>query len=225
MSNLLRLRTAYALQELPLPECFAKLEGSFSSESFGLRDLESEGLNVLRRLGEVDLFAWHIEQATVPRSPEVACSLVSAYLAAYFGSCKALFDAVALFLNSVHQLNLPLKRQDLRLGEFWTILRSQSLEAHDRYVQFKSLCLEVVRWRDAAVHRAAPLAILHLSTENRDQWRPERGTIKVVDDPDWRGGELGSATAWMDPLDKHRSWKPAFLNLCELVCDDWIRTR
>ena len=225
MKNFLRLRTAYALRELSFPECFAKVEEAFGSASVGLRDLESEGLNVMRRLGEIDLFAWHIEKANVPRNPGEACSLISAYLTAYFGSCKALFDASALFLEEEHELGLPLKRQDFRLGAFWTALKAQSVEAHNRYAAFRSLCTEVVHWRDAAVHRAAPLAILHISTEDRDEWRPERGTIKVVDDPDWRGGKFGPDTVWMDPLDKHRFWRPTFLELCGFICNDWISAK
>jgi len=222
MTNYLRLRTAYSLEELDFPTCFVRVEEALAEKNFGLEYLLSEGVNVARRMGDVDLFALHIEQASVPADVQRACPLVSAYLAAYFGSCKALFDAVAIFLNSLYQLHLPWKKRDFRLGTFWKELGTRSFETHERYVPFRSLCAEVVKWRDAAVHRAAPLAILHLTTEQRDAWEPEKGAIRIVDDPDWRGAELGPKTKWIEPLGKHHTWRPQFLDLCNLTCEDWV---
>ena len=75
----------------------------------------------------------------------------------------------------------------------------------------------MVLWRDAAVHRAAPLAILHLTTEQRDNWQPEKGLIKIHAVPDWRGGKVGNRPKWLNPLDKHKEWRPRLITHGSLI--------
>lgn len=222
MADFLRLRTSYACGELLFPECFERVECRLEKAGFGWENLCSEYVNVARRMADIDLFAWHIATISNPSDPARACPLVSSYLVAYFGACKALFDAAALFLTALHNLQLAPKEQDFRKGKFWTALKGRSPTAHDRYEVFKNLCNEVIRWRDAAVHRAAPLAMLHLTTEQCDQWRPEEGSIRVIDDPDWRGSGIGAETGWLHPLDKHNEWRPRFIELSELISEDQL---
>lgn len=222
MSNFLRLRTSYALEELEFPMCFARVERRLEERGFQFADLVSEYVNVARRMADVDLFAWHIEKVDSPGHAALAGPLISSYLAAYFGACKALLDAAALFLTQLHKLPLAPREQDLRKGKFWTALKVASPTSHDRYKSLRGMCEDVVLWRDAAVHRAAPLAILHLTTEQRDNWQPEKGLIKIHAVPDWRGGKVGNPPKWLNPLDKHKEWRPRLMKLCELICEDQL---
>src|SRR5690625_1529774 len=99
MPNQIRFHTAYAFNELKFPICFQQIEEQINNHKFKLEFLESEFLNVARRLGDIDYFAWRIDSANVPGTNDTACQEISTLITAYFGACKALFDAVALHLN------------------------------------------------------------------------------------------------------------------------------
>ena len=206
--------------------CFARVERRreelIKERGFRFADLVSEYVNVVRRMADVDLFAWHIEKVEKPGHAGLAEPLIGSYLVAYFGACKALLDAAAIFLTQLHKLQLDPKEQDFRKGKFWTVLKVASPTSHDRYKSLDDLYADVVLWRNAAVHRAAPLAILHLTTEQCDNWQPEQGVIKILAVPDWRGEIVGNPPKWLNPLDKHKEWRPRFIKLCELICEDQL---
>ena len=56
MSNFLRLRTSYALEELEFPMCFARVERRLEEREFQFADLVSEYVNVARRMADVRPF-------------------------------------------------------------------------------------------------------------------------------------------------------------------------
>ena len=90
---------------------------------------------------------------------------------AYFNACKSLLDAGAITLAQVYNLNLRDKQMDFSKQIFWERLEDRTGPTiNSRYEPFRSLFDEIIKWRDAAVHRTTPFVITH-SPDNPDNMR------------------------------------------------------
>lgn len=91
-----------------------------------------------------------------------------------------------------------------------------------RYASFKSLFNEVIKWRDAAVHRITPFVITH-SPGEPDKVPREKMEIKMVaqSDADISLVVKGARTIqWVEPLHYHKKWLSQLIEFCKEVCLD-----
>lgn len=183
--------------------------------------------NLCRRLADIELFAQYISEAQRESNAFRAAILIGTFLVAYFNACKSLMDAGAITLARIYNLSLKNKETDFSKKIFWQQLEKQiGPTIVDRYASFNSLFGEIVKWRDAAVHRLTPFVVTHVpgSPENIPR---EKMVIKMVDQPDTDISVIvkrAKDVRWMDPLDCHKQWRDHLLGFCEQVCLD-IRTQ
>ena len=221
-------RTPYVVLQTPVPNCFLELDqhfdGLFGEHGKAVRDVKvAIAENACRRMAAIDMFAEYITEELREREAYRAAAVIGSLLVSHLGACKSLFDAVSVGLSRLYRLKLACKNQDFSKGAFWKELRQTPSGVHDRYLRFKAFSGEVVRWRDAAVHRIAPLVVVHVR-RHPAQVRPEEREVKMAAAPDLDMVQLlldGPRTVqWKDPLDLHREWRPRFVCLCQEICDD-----
>jgi hypothetical protein len=226
-------RTVYSL-ELPnmtVPQCFIELDDYFDmlfQTSVGLtQEVVILAENLCRRLADVELFAQYISEAQRKSDTFQAAILIGTFLVAYFNACKSLLDAGAITLAKIYSLDLKNKEMDFSKRIFWRQLDEKTGPmVVDRYAPFNSLFSQIVKWRDAAVHRLTPFVITH-SPGPLERVPPEKREIKMVDQPDTNISVIvkgANDIRWIAPLHCHMQWHKQLLDFCEQVCLD-IRTQ
>ena len=225
-------RTAYSLKlpDMTVPQCFIELDNYFDTLFQTTAGLTQEAVilaeNLCRRFADVELFAHYISEAQ--RKPDTfqAAILIGTLLVPYFNACKSLLDAGAITLAKIHSLNLKSKEMDFSKRIFWRELEEQmGSTVVDRYAPFDTLFSEIVKWRDAAVHRLTPFVVTH-GPGSPEKVPREKLEIKMVDQPDTNISaivERAKDIRWIEPLHYHRQWRQQLLGVCEQVCLD-IRT-
>jgi hypothetical protein len=151
---------------------------------------------------------------------------VSSLLVGYCSAAKSFLDAAAIAATHIFVLTLAPKEQDLSKGKFWNTLESENAEAFQRYRQFRTIVQDIVKWRDAAVHRTHPLVMVHSPGPPEESPR-EAITVRVIADPDVNFGHVldpGSEFQWMDPLALHRRWRSSLGKLADMVANDIVHT-
>lgn len=222
-------RTAYSLNlpNMTPPQCFIELDeyfGTLFTTSAGLAN-ESVRLaeNLCRRIADVELYAHYISEAQKGPNTFKAAILVGTFLVGYFNSCKSLLDAGAITLAKVYNLNLKNKEMDFSKSIFWRQLENQTGPViKERYASFKSLFNEVIKWRNAAVHRITPFVITH-SPGEPDKVPREKMEIKMVaqSDADISLVVKGARSIqWVEPLHYHKKWLSQLIEFCKEVCLD-----
>lgn len=219
--------TAYLAAQLTVPPCFVELDTFYEPilpdiptgyRSFHLRHAE----NICRRMSDIDLYAWFISDAKTHSDPIWAATIIGSYLVGFFSACKSLFDAGSITLNDLHSLKLANRQQDMSKGSFWTALQRSSLRSFARFNGFRPICNEVVQWRDASVHRATPLVVVH-SPGPPDSAPPEAIRIRMVADPNARLERLidtPNDVLWLDPLQLYDTWRPNLESFCGALCTE-----
>jgi hypothetical protein len=143
-------------------------------------------------------------------------------LIGFFSACKSLFDAGSICLTELHHLNLADREQDMAKGRFWTALQSSSPKSFARFKAFRSICDEIVQWRDASVHRSTPLVVVH-SSGPPESARPGAIRIRMVADPNARIERIIDTpkdVLWLDPLHLHEVWRPHLVSFCDALCSE-----
>lgn len=218
-----------AITELEIPSCFIELDESFGEQDVGRDVLEwlansrvALAENLCRRFANVDWYALKIGAAQDEKNVGSAVHLVQTLLVGYFSSAKSLLDAAAITLDGVLALGLSHKKQDLSQEWFWRALESSHAERFRKYKPFRSLSGEVNAWRHAAVHRVTPIVLPSATSEElpRDQI-----SIGLINDPEptMEGDAFvvsRGKDALIDPLDLHSSWRPKFVELSRLLCEE-----
>jgi hypothetical protein len=173
-------------------------------------------------MADIELFAGVISELEKDKDIWRASITISSYLVAYFGACKSLLDAISITLNTLFNLALPNKEQDFGKGKFWKVLQNRDNAAYSRYIQFQPFYEDIIRWREAAVHRFTPMVVVHTPTDPPNAPR-EQMVLKTVahTEPDF-GQMIRSPldVEWSDPLGLHIQWQPKFIMLCCYICDD-----
>jgi hypothetical protein len=226
-------RTAYSLKlpSMAVPQCFIELDDYFDTLFQTTFDLTQEVVmlaeNLCRRLADVELFAHYISEAQRKSNTFQAAILIGTFLVAYFNACKSLLDAGAIALAKIYNLNLTNKEMDFSKRIFWRQLEGQTGPiVVDRYTPFNSLFSEIVKLRDAAVHRLTPFVITH-SPGFPEKVPREKLEIKMVDEPDTDISAIvkrAKDIRWIEPLDCHKQWREQLLDFCEQICLD-IKTQ
>jgi len=221
-------RTAYQLLNVPLPQCFMELDEHFDKIFSSPNDVVTHpsvtlAENLCRRMADVELYASYISRAE--ESPNIfkGAILIGSLLVAYFTACKSLLDAGAITLARVYNLTLTNKEMDFSKRKFWGQLDEQAGSTiKGRYAPFKSLFNEIIKWRDAAVHRLTPLTIAHSPGKPGTVPR-ERMAVKMVTQPDTDIPALVkrlNSIQWVEPLHYHKQWQSQLLEFCKEVCLD-----
>jgi hypothetical protein len=220
-------RTAYVLLTVPVPECFIKLDEYFDTRFVTSSPmLHESGVlaeNLCRRMADVELYASYIYEAQKSPNPFQGSILIGTLIVGYFAACKSLLDAGAITLARVYNLTLTNREMDFSKPKFLRQLDEEvGPTISGRYAPFKGLFKEIIKWRDAAVHRLTPLVITHGPGEPGKVPR-EKMEIKMVAQPD---AEISivvkkpKSIPWVEPLHYHKQWQSQLIAFCKEVCLD-----
>jgi len=219
-------RTAYCLLNEPVPQCFIELDEHFDTRFATTGALMHLSVtlaeNLCRRIADVELVAWYISDAYKSRNTFKAAIHIGSLIVWYFSTCKSLMDAGAITLATIYNLTLTQKEMDFSKAKFWNQLKQKHPTVHARYISFKDLLDEIVRWRDTAVHRLTPLVLTH-SPGHPDTVPQEKREIKMVARPDITISTVATAPKsiqWAEPLHFHGQWKNSLIEFCKEVCSD-----
>ncbi|MHB8732616.1 MAG: hypothetical protein ACYDAB_12600 [bacterium] len=222
-------RTAFRVLNEPLPTFFASLD-QYIAEKFPvlLKAWSSKEFehaeNICRRNGDILLIQKHLEEALArPNRPEGA-ALGASYMTFYFSCVKSLLDSIAIMLNDVYSLGLTGGDLDLAKDQFWNKFVSLRKTEAGRYGKLRPWFREARDWRDAAIHRVAPI----LSTAgpgHPNKVDPSLTTVVMVDQRDVKASDLMVANPafWqklISPLDLLAGWRPSIALVTELACED-----
>ncbi len=111
---------------------------------------------------------------------------------------------------------------DFAKGAIWNSLQAEQPEASRRYNRLRKIMDEIIDWRDAALHRAAPLVVTKLGRDPQTNICHIIG-YEMADEPEPDPVKVFShdkSLNWVDPLHFHNKWRPSLLQLCEETCRD-----
>ena len=128
-------------------------------------------------------------------------------------------------LADIYFPKLPNKDRDFGKSGFWRRLEVDQPAVYGRYKTFRAwMTGEVIVWRDAAVHRLAPLVIAAVDRNAEGEIDAKTMRFEFPLDPDqdyarlWAEG--GKTCDWADPLHFHKLWRDRFVAFCSHVCSD-----
>jgi hypothetical protein len=220
-------RTTYPPLGLPVPDFFLKVDEQLEATYPDDRELLSSRElaiveNLCRRLADLEFYAAQIRKQLAQPDKFTAALFAGTFLVGHLSSAKSILDASAIAV--CHALALPLapREQDLSKPKFWSVTGSTSSAHHDKYSPFRALAKEVVRWRDAAVHRLTPLLMVQ-GPGHPAKTAPDLMKIRMLATPDATFSTLfdnPASTQWIEVLALHDAWSPQFLALAESACQD-----
>lgn len=223
-------RSAYCVLSVPVPTPFIAFElalaARFPQGSFPPGDPPvALAENLCRRMSNIDFFAERITEAIAARDDTRRAWELNPLLTAHFSACKSLLDAGSVALAEVYQLNLPAKETDFGKGRFWRQLDTRQRPVFDRYGPFRAwMTGEVIVWRDAAVHRLAPLLVTAVARNADGKLDADTMHFQFPLDPDMDNARLwasaGADLGWGEPLHFHHQWRDRFVAFCSEVCKD-----
>ncbi len=221
-------RSPYPFIETPVPECFKNLDDHFDAHGYDPKDTLSDPFlrlaeNISRRMADIDMYSEIIADVLKDKSPWRGATLAGSFIVGYFSACKSLLDAVSIALAELYILPLSNKEKDFTKTKFWNSLRSKTPEICNRYSRFRAFFEEIVKWRDSAIHRIAPLVIVHGSGPPIEPVATEEVEIKMVADPETDFELLiknPKDVDWIAPPDLHQKWRSDFISLCNFICQD-----
>jgi hypothetical protein len=227
MKTIFYNRTPYMAAQLTVPQCFIDLDDFYdplipdmtrSLSGFHLKHAE----NICRRMGDIELYALFIGEAEAQPDYFWAATIIASYLVGFFSACKSLFDAASICLADLHALELPDRGQDMGKGRFWNSLQARSSKSFTRFKTFRPLCDEIILWRDASVHRTAPLVLVH-SPGPPEHAAREAIRIRMVATPGATADTVigtPDAVDWLAPLDLHNAWRSDLVAFCGALCTE-----
>ena len=211
-------RSLYRFLEIPIPQCFLDLDEHYGQDSSIPNLLASNAQhaeNVCRRMADLELYANLTSIACGDTDAFRGALFAGSYMVGYFSACKSLLDAVAVALNEIHRLSLPAREQDFGKPKFWNTLKSSNPGRERAFSSYRQFGHEVIKWRDAAVHRKTPVIIV---CSAGDPYKVPRDalSIRMVDDPN----PDYSKEPKRDPADVHARWRAEFIAICAETCQD-----
>lgn len=237
-------RTAYRLSSDPVPNCFFKLDEHFDTIFESVQDAYQHRSVLLAelicaRMADVDMYAFLIDDAcqrhrreeyATNSAPDIepflrhnhpetdkGAVLVRSFMFGYLAASKALLDSAATALAELYQLPIEFTDQRVENPEFWHELVLAAPNVHRRYHSNRAFFTELIRWRDEAINRVPPIALLQGHLSNRAL------QLQVISAPSNALPHLATnpaSTEWIDPLTLHSTWKTQLLDLCERLCVD-----
>ena len=220
-------RTGYVLLNGEIPRCFTELDEYFDIVFQTEKDTffhPSVTLveNLCRRMAAVEMYAKYIEDAQKGKDLFRAAILIGTLLVGYFASCKSLLDAGAITLATIYKLTLSDREKDFSKKKFWKQLETVGVSVYDRYTLFNTLFSEIIIWRNAALHRITPLAIVN-SPDEPGRTPLEKQKVMVVAKPDADYVTIIKAPTsiqWVNPLHYHLKWQGELIKFCGEICLD-----
>ncbi len=226
-------RSAYCILSVPVPAPFTILEmalaARFPQASFPPGDpAVALAENLCRRMSNIDFFAEQITDAITARNDTKRAWVLNALLVAYFSASKSLLDAGAIAVAETYKLNLANKEMDFAKGRIWQRLEKDHGDVFARYKPFRAwMTGEVIVWRDAAVHRLAPLVIPVVVRDAAGLVDANTMQFEFPLDPDIDNAQLWAShppsLKWVAPLHFHQEWRDRFVYFCSEVCHDIMR--
>ena len=181
--------------------------------------------NLYRRLGDLELYTATLARELRDPDPWRAAVIGGSLIVGYFSTAKSVLDAVAIVVNELYHLDLAPRQQDLSKPEFMNTLGRADKATRTRYKSFASFVSEVVSWRDASVHRATPLLVVHSNHDPIETASRNEIEIRMASRPDVTRATFPGIDAqhWTDPLAIPNLWRRRFLDLCREITIDVVR--
>lgn len=224
-------RSAFKYIPVPLPQCFIdlddKFDATFNDHSVALQHPSVKlAENICRRMADIELYACSISEPHNAKDIWKASIIIGSLLVSYFGACKSFLDAIAITLNSLYNLALTNREQDFGKPKFWRVLQNQAGTVYSRYEMLRPVFNDIIRWREAAVHRVTPLVMVHTPIDPPNA-RRDQMELKMVSRPEPDFGQMIKSPediGWIGLLDLYTQWHSVFITLCNNICND-IRDR
>ncbi len=227
-------QSGYLLLHEPVPNCFIRLESHLAPRVPNgwhptmIREV-ALALNLCVRMADVEHYGRQIASELKAQKGGYSAIAISTHLVGHFSACKAVLDASAILLANLYDLKqgksggkLTGKEMDFAKGAIWNSLQAEQPEASRRYNRLRKIMDEIIDWRDAALHRAAPLVVTKLGRDPQTNICHIIG-YEMADEPEPDPVKVFShdkSLNWVDPLHFHNKWRPSLLQLCEETCRD-----
>ena len=225
--GLLWQRTAFSIIHVDTPEPLRQfaftLAAVLAEQNWTAADVLQDsrviaGTNIIRRMGDLAVYESFIRCELVAMNPYRAATLTGSLLVGFFSASKAVLDAVTIALSVALKLPLTRKEQDFAKRKFWAVLRNASRSVAEEIEPFRAFTADVVRWRDAAVHRTTPLVVVdayveRLADKSRERLRVDESWIRMAADPEADIGSMDRNLKWIEPLDLPTAWQQKFEDL------------
>ncbi|MCB0167465.1 MAG: hypothetical protein KDI79_24760 [Anaerolineae bacterium] len=230
MKSFFYSRSVYPIIGRPIPKYFLALDNWFESQFTDPDDIIQPwqapavhmAENLCRHLGDVEMYAMLVRDATELPNPNHAAIMTGTYLVGYFSACKSVLDACSVTINELYNLDLPYKVQDFTKTKFWRTLATVDAAAESNYRSFEPTFREVITWRDAAVHRTTPFAFPVCKGDIDTVPRSEI-EIKISIEAGYslrRVMEERRMIDMIEPDELHDRWAAIFHTLLQRVCED-----
>lgn len=232
MKTFFHEHTAYRIADAPLPGCFERLDEHFDV-SLGVAMPRGAATHVAvllaesicARMGESELYMQWIgelrkRQRLDKEGDARAAILTRTWFVGYLGACRALLDACANALSTVHDLMLERANRTFASPLFWQTLVEHTPNIHRRYHGSRIFFNEVFRWCSETTDRIVPLEMVYVTF---GQYSSRDSHFRVIDEPDTDFATLAyihRTYNWVDPLQIHDRWKPQLLTLCDKLCGE-----
>jgi hypothetical protein len=226
------LHTAYRLSEMPVPNCFLKLDEHFDihlepriPREGGTHVALLLAESICARMADVEMYAYLIDdtrrrQRIGHDGDAKVAILTRPFLMGYLGSARALLDSSAATLATLYDLALERPYRTFGSAEFWQQFVTRAPNPYRRYHPMRIFFAEVLRWTNETVDRVPPLEAMRALF---GQYSTREAHLKILDEGAVDLGQLPEERrplAWIDPLTLHDRWKPQFLSLCEKLCTE-----
>jgi hypothetical protein len=184
--------------------------------------------NLVRRRGDIDLYEGSLHHELASPDPWRAATISASLFIGYFSATKSLLDAVSIALTAAHALPLKPKEQDFAKGKFWNALRQARSPAVLDLEPLRPFAEEVIRWRDAAVHRTTPLVVVDANMQQLGSKPPDqigRNEVRIImaADPDADFSIFGQFPEWVDPMARPNQWRPKLETIARIGAEAIIR--
>ncbi len=225
-------RTAYRLLQEPLPACFLRLDDHFDrtlsvamprGASTHVAVLMAE--SICARMAETEWYALQMlglrKRHGMDNEADLRAAVLNrAYVVGYLGVARALLDACASTLATVHDLMLGRAERTFASPLFWQTLVDHAPNVHRRYHTSRLFFNEVFRWGGEVTDRIVPLEMVYATFGH---YTTRDSHTKIMDEADTDFATLAyihRTYNWTDPPTLHDRWKPHFLTLCDKLCGE-----
>jgi len=185
--------------------------------------------NLIRRRGDIELYESSLRRELGSPDPWRGATISGSLFIGYFGATKSLLDAVSIALTAAHSLPLMPKEQDFAKGKFWNALRQVGSPAVTELEPLRPFTTEIIRWRDAAVHRTTPLVVVDANMQKIGFKPPDqigRNEVQIImsADPDADFSIFGTQfPKWIDPMTKPNEWRQNLDTIARIGAEAVVR--
>jgi hypothetical protein len=181
--------------------------------------------NLIRRRGDIALYEGGLRHELASANAWRGATMSGSLFVGYFSAAKSLLDAVSIVLTAAYSLPLAPKEQDFAKAKFWNALHRVGAVGEAELDALRGFTADVVRWRDAAVHRTTPLVVVDANMDQigfkpPDQILRHEVRIIMAADPDADFSIFGDALPrWVDPMDRPNEWRPKLEAIAQIAAE------